>query len=422
MKIREIINEINKFFLENKIHSKHIKTDNSAYLYTLHFLIRNTVRPKKLLKLEQDISFLLGIEKVRVTISNLRDNTLAIEIPKEKRGIVQFKKAIEDEKFVNNKGELKFILGENLKGEYVVKDLTDMTHLLIAGQTGSGKSVFLNTIINCLIQNKNVDFIMVDTKKVELSLYSNLHSLLFPVCDDVEKTLTALTWVVNEMNKRYEKFEKIGAKDLKEYNKKNKENMHRIVIIIDELADLMMQSSKDVETLICRIAQLSRACGIHLIIATQRPSREVLTGLIKVNLPTRVAFSVNSKINSRIILDENGAEQLLGKGDMLYLQAGKEKERIQSSYISTKEIEQNIENANKQIKKIVKKQDILLENVMKYLKLKKKHSINGTELQEVFKITEKQASDLMNKLEKQKIVGKFRVFAPREVYLNRIKF
>ena len=198
--------------------------------------------------------------------------------------------------------------------------------------------------------------------------------------------------------------------------------MHRIVIIIDELADLMMQSGKEMETLICRIAQLSRACGIHLIIATQRPSREVLTGLIKVNLPTRVAFSVNSKINSRIILDENGAEQLLGKGDMLYLQAGKEKERIQSAYISSKEIEENIKNANRHIKKIVKKQDILLENVMKYLKLKRKHSINSGELVETFKISEKQASDLMNKLEKQHIVGKFRVFAPREVFLDKIKF
>ena len=322
MNIKKTIAEIDKFFLENKINVKHIKTDKSAYLYTLHFLVKNTVRPKKLLKLEQDISFLLGVEKVRITISDLRDNTLAIEIPKEKRGIVKFNDILGSKEFIENKGELKFALGENLKGEFVVKDLTEMTHLLIAGQTGSGKSVFLNTIINCLIQNKECDFIMVDTKKVELSSYSNLNSLLFPVCEDVEKTITALTWVVNEMEKRYKNFEKVGVKDLKEYIKKTKKNMHRIVIIIDELADLMMQSGKEMETLICRIAQLSRACGIHLIIATQRPSREVLTGLIKVNLPTRVAFSVNSKINSRIILDENGAEQLLGKRDMLYLQAG----------------------------------------------------------------------------------------------------
>lgn len=422
MNIKKTITEIDKFFLENKINVKHIKTDRSAYLYTLHFLVKNTVRPKKLLKLEQDISFLLGVEKVRITISDLRDNTLAIEIPKEKRGIVKFNDILGSKEFIENKGELKFALGENLKGEFVVKDLTEMTHLLIAGQTGSGKSVFLNTIINCLIQNKECDFIMVDTKKVELSSYSNLNSLLFPVCEDTEKTITALTWVVNEMEKRYKNFEKVGVKDLKEYIKKTKKNMHRIVIIIDELADLMMQSGKEMETLICRIAQLSRACGIHLIIATQRPSREVLTGLIKVNLPTRVAFSVNSKINSRIILDENGAEQLLGKGDMLYLQAGKEKERIQSAYISSKEIEENIKNANRHIKKIVKKQDILLENVMKYLKLKRKHSINSGELVETFKISEKQASDLMNKLEKQHIVGKFRVFAPREVFLDKIKF
>ena len=222
MNIKKTIAEIDKFFLENKINVKHIKTDKSAYLYTLHFLVKNTVRPKKLLKLEQDISFLLGVEKVRITISDLRDNTLAIEIPKEKRGIVKFNDILGSKAFIEKKGELKFALGENLKGEFVVKDLTEMTHLLIAGQTGSGKSVFLNTIINCLIQNKECDFIMVDTKKVELSSYSNLNSLLFPVCEDTEKTITALTWVVNEMEKRYKNFEKVGVKDLKEYIKKTK--------------------------------------------------------------------------------------------------------------------------------------------------------------------------------------------------------
>lgn len=422
MKIDEIIETIKMFLLRNNINSRHIKTDNSAYLYTLHFLILNTVKTKKLLKLEDEISFLLGIPKVRVRIADKEENTIIIEIPKTKRETVKLKNCVENEAYMKAKGELPFVLGQNLTGDIIVKDLTEMTHLLIAGQTGSGKSVFLNTIINCLMQKKNVDFIMVDTKKVELSLYSGLNSLLFPVCTDTEKTITALTWAVNEMNSRYDKFEEKNVKDIKEFNKKSKKKMNRIVIIIDELADLMMQSGKEIETSICRIAQLSRACGIHLIIATQRPSHEVLTGLIKVNLPTRIAFAVNSKVNSRVILDEAGAEQLLGKGDMLYLQAGKDKERIQSAYISDAEIKRNIKEINKNTEKKVKKQDILLENVMKYLKLKKKDYITSMEIQETFKITELQASDVMQKLEKAGIVGKYQVFAPRQVFLNKIKF
>ena len=367
MKLEKMIKEINLFLLRNNINNEYIKTDNSAYLYTLHFYILNTVRTKKLLKMEDEISFLLGIEKIRIKLSN-EANTITIEIPKKKRDIVKFSQCIETDNFKNVKGELPFILGENLSGEIVIKDLVDMTHLLIAGQTGSGKSVFLNTLIACLITNKNCNFIMVDTKKVELSAYNKINSLLFPICNDIEQTNTALTWVINEMEKRYNDLEKARCKDIKEYNKKHKNKMKRIIIIIDEFADLMLKSSKKVETLICRIAQLSRACGIHLVIATQRPSREVLTGLIKVNLPTRIAFSVNSKVNSRIILDENGAEQLLGKGDMLFLQAGKEKERIQSAYITSAEIKKSITLANRQTKKIVKKQDILLESTLKYLK------------------------------------------------------
>lgn len=420
MKLENMIKEINLFLLRNNINNEYIKTDNSAYLYTLHFLILNTVKTKKLLKLEDEISFLLGVKKVRIKLSS-KANTITIEIPKNKRDIVRFKDCIETNTFKNAKGELPFILGENLTGNIVVKDLTEMTHLLIAGQTGSGKSVFVNTLINCLILNKNCNFIMIDTKKVELSIYNKLHSLLFPICTDVEQTITALTWTINEMDKRYTLLEKSGFKDINEYNKKKKKKMKRIVIIVDEFADLMMKSSKQIEQLICRIAQLSRACGIHLVIATQRPSREVLTGLIKVNLPTRIAFSVNSKINSRIILDENGAEQLLGKGDMLYLQAGKEKERIQSAYITDTEIKKCIKLANQEIPKTIKQKDILLETTLKYLKTNKKDTLTTMDLQDFFKITELQASNLMETLEKQKIVGKYSLFSPRKVFLNKIE-
>ena len=258
---------------------------------------------------------------------------------------------------------------------------------------------------------------MVDTKKVELSVYHNLNSLLFPVCTNCEQTIVALNWVVTEMTKRYSLFEKSGVRNIKEYNELHKKKMNRIVIIVDELADLMMTSTKEVEGLICRIAQLSRASGIHLVIATQRPSHEILTGLLKANLPTRIAFAVNTKVNSRVILDRNGAEELLGKGDMLFLNGNGDIERLQSTFITTEEVIELVKNANKKLKKRIKKQDVLLESVIKYITRKKNKTITTTELQEVFKIGEMQASNIINDLEKMKYVGKYTLFSPRKILI-----
>ena len=416
MDIKDIEIEIKDFLLRQNINNQYIKTVNSAHLYSIYYKILNTVKTRKLLSLQNDISFLIGVKKVKIEISDSA-NTICIRVPKTERGIVYFKDIVEQQCYKENNAELKVVLGQNTDGEIIIKDLVDMTHLLIAGQTGSGKSVFLNTVIASIINNKNTDFIMVDTKKVELSIYHNLNSLLFPVCTNCEQTIVALNWVVTEMTKRYSLFEKNGVRNIKEYNELHKKKMNRIVIIVDELADLMMTSTKEVEGLICRIAQLSRASGIHLVIATQRPSHEILTGLLKANLPTRIAFAVNTKVNSRVILDRNGAEELLGKGDMLFLNGNGDIERLQSTFITTEEVIELVENANKELKKRVKKQDVLLESVIKYITRKRNKTITTTELQEVFKIGEMQASNIINDLEKMKYVGKYTLFSPRKILI-----
>lgn len=416
MDIKDIEIEIKDFLLRQNINNQYIKTVNSAHLYSIYYKILNTVKTRKLLSLQNDISFLIGVKKVKIEISD-NANTICIRVPKTERDMVYFKDIVEQQCYKENNAELKVVLGQNTDGEIIIKDLVDMTHLLIAGQTGSGKSVFLNTVIASIINNKNTDFIMVDTKKVELSIYHNLNSLLFPVCTNCEQTIVALNWVVTEMTKRYSLFEKNGVRNIKEYNELHKKKMNRIVIIVDELADLMMTSTKEVEGLICRIAQLSRASGIHLVIATQRPSHEILTGLLKANLPTRIAFAVNTKVNSRVILDRNGAEELLGKGDMLFLNGNGDIERLQSTFITTEEVIELVENANKELKKRVKKQDVLLESVIKYITRKRNKTITTTELQEVFKIGEMQASNIINDLEKMKYVGKYTLFSPRKILI-----
>lgn len=416
MNIKDIEVEIKDFLLRQNINNQYIKTVNSAHLYSIYYKILNTVKTRKLLSLQNDISFLIGVKKVKIEISD-NANTICIRVPKAERDMVYFKDIVEQQYYKENNAELKVVLGQNTDGEIIIKDLVDMTHLLIAGQTGSGKSVFLNTVIASIINNKNTDFIMVDTKKVELSVYHNLNSLLFPVCTNCEQTIVALNWVVTEMTKRYSLFEKNGVRNIKEYNELHKKKMNRIVIIVDELADLMMTSTKEVEGLICRIAQLSRASGIHLVIATQRPSHEILTGLLKANLPTRIAFAVNTKVNSRVILDRNGAEELLGKGDMLFLNGNGDIERLQSTFITTEEVIELVENANKKLKKRIKKQDVLLESVIKYITRKKNKTITTTELQEVFKIGEMQASNIINDLEKMKYVGKYTLFSPRKILI-----
>ncbi|MGN8645837.1 DNA translocase FtsK [Gracilibacillus sp. HCP3S3_G5_1] len=316
------------------------------------------VKVSKIKNLSDDIKLNLAAKDIRIEAPIPGKNTIGIEVPNLNPEPVFLQKMIESNAFQNNPSPLTVALGSDIEGQSVVTDLKKMPHGLIAGATGSGKSVCINTILLSLLYKANheeVKFLLIDPKMVELTPYNNIPHLVAPVITDVKAATSSLKWAVQEMEDRYAKFVEEGARDISRYNEKMKQqnrpeaHMPYIVIVIDELADLMMTSPQDVEDAICRIAQKARACGIHLLIATQRPSVDVITGLIKANIPTRIAFSVSSQVDSRTILDTNGAEKLLGKGDMLFVENGSgETKRIQGAFVSDDEIER-ITNYVKQI-------------------------------------------------------------------------
>lgn len=317
------------------------------------------VKVSKIVNLSDDIKMNLAATDIRIEAPIPGKTAIGIEIPNKNKAVVGFRELIETSEFKDANSKISFALGLDLAGNIVVSDISVMPHLLIAGATGSGKSVCINTIIMSILYKARPDdvrFIMIDPKVVELSVYNGIPHLLIPVVTDPKKAAGALRWVVNEMMNRYKLFAENKVRDIKGYNEKivdgkitkviNGENvsisvkkMPKIVVIVDELADLMMVAAKDVEESICRIAQLARAAGIHLIIATQRPSVNVITGLIKANMPSRIAFSVTSGIDSRTILDTVGAERLLGKGDMLYHPQNKSKPiRVQGAFVTDKDV------------------------------------------------------------------------------------
>jgi S-DNA-T family DNA segregation ATPase FtsK/SpoIIIE len=269
---------------------------------------------------------------------------VGIEVPNGKASMVSLRGAIDSDDYHRAKGELKVALGRGTSGAAVAVDIIGQPHLLIAGATGSGKSVCINSIITNLLMMHdpdNLKLLMIDPKMVELTAYNGIPHLIAPVITDFEQVAGALAWVTREMERRYKAFAATGARSITTYNRKmdRKEQLPYLVVIIDELADLMMLAADEVEKYICRIAQMARATGIHMIIATQRPSTDVVTGLIKANFPSRIAFAVASQIDSRVILDSPGAERLLGKGDMLYMASDSPKlARIQGCFVSDPEI------------------------------------------------------------------------------------
>jgi len=300
--------------------------------------------------LKDDLALALAAQSLRIEAPIPGKDLVGIEMPNEKRTTVRLREILESGIFQQSSSSLTLPLGRDVSGEAVVAALDDMPHLLIAGATGSGKSVCMNVFLTALLyQNAphELKFILIDPKRVELSLFNGIPHLLTPVITEAEKALQALRWAVAEMGRRLHRFSEVGARNIEEYNEKQTEEtamLPRIVVVIDELADLMMrQFRRDTETMIVRIAQMARAVGMHLIIATQRPSVDVITGLIKANIPTRIAFRVVSAVDSRTILDGIGAEYLLGKGDMLYMTASIPKPvRIQGIYVTTKETERVI--------------------------------------------------------------------------------
>jgi len=315
------------------------------------------VKLNKLTSLEDDIALSLGANGVRIAAMPNRRSTVGIEVPNKDVSKVHLRDVIESRNFTQAKSKLTFAIGMDISGEPIVGDITKLPHMLVAGTTGSGKSVCLNSIILSILYKagpEDVRFIMIDPKMVELKAYNSIPHLLVPVVTDAQKAAGALQWATFEMMKRYTLFSETNARDIEGYNdiarktkgdEEEREPMSKIVVIIDELADLMMVAAKDVEESICRIAQMGRAAGIHLITATQSPRADVITGLIKANIPSRIAFKVSSSLESRIILDSgSSADKLVGYGDMLYSPTGAAKPmRLQGAWVSDKERENVIE-------------------------------------------------------------------------------
>ena len=310
------------------------------------------VRVNKILSLENDIKLALAATDIRIEAPIPGKASIGIEIPNKEKQMVRFRDLIDNDLFNRFKSNIGFAVGKDLSGQIIISDIAKMPHLLVAGATGSGKSVCINTLIMSILYKSGPDkvkMIMIDPKRVEFSMYNGIPHLLIPVVTDAKKAAGALNWAVDEMTKRYQLFEKYSVRNIEGFNKKvNDEgpnddpqfrNMPQIVVIVDELADLMMVAHKEVEDSIVRICQLARAAGIHLIIATQRPSVDVITGLIKANVPSRIALSVSSQIDSRTIIDMAGGEKLLGNGDMLFYPTGYTKPvRLQGAYLSDEEI------------------------------------------------------------------------------------
>jgi len=310
------------------------------------------VRVSKIANLADDIALNLAAETIRIEAPIPGKQAVGIEVPNKEKEMVPLRDVIESDEFQHNNSKLSIALGKDVAGNVAIGNIAKMPHVLIAGSTGSGKSVCINTIITSIIYNakpSEVKLVMVDPKVVELSVYNGIPHLLIPVVTDPKKAAGALAWAVQEMDNRYNLFAEKGVRDLKGYNhavEKEGEigKLPQIVIIIDELADLMMVAAKEVEESICRLAQKARAAGMHLVIATQRPSVDVITGLIKANVPSRIAFAVSSQVDSRTILDQVGAEKLLGKGDMLFFPAGEAKPvRVQGAFVSDEEVESIVE-------------------------------------------------------------------------------
>lgn len=389
----------------------------------------------KVVGLSDDLALNLAVSQVRVAAVPGKV-AVGIEVPNEESAMVFLRDIIDSREFRDSKGQLKFALGKDISGNAIVPDLAKMPHLLVAGTTGSGKSVCINTIITSILFNASPDevkLLMIDPKVVELNVYNGIPHLILPVVTDPKKAAIALGWAVNEMTRRYELFASVSSKDIESYNAKFPEDkLPKIVILIDELSDLMMVAPNQVEDAIARLAQMARAAGIHLIVATQRPSVDVITGLIKANIPSRISFAVSSSIDSRTILDMSGAEKLLGKGDMLFLPIETNRpKRIQGAFISEAEIAAIVDSVKKQEieveydEEILNKpaavvdndfEDELLEEAIKLVIDMKMAS--ASMLQRRFRIGYNRAGRLIDMMEERGIVGPPQGSKPRDVIVD----
>ena len=422
------------------------------------------VKVNKIIALADDIKLNLAVPDVRIEAPIPGKAAVGIEVPNKENSVVPLRELLESAEFRNHPSRVAFAVGKDIGGNIMVSDIAKMPHLLIAGATGSGKSVCINTLIMSILYKARPDevkLIMIDPKVVELSAYNGIPHLLIPVVTDPKKASGALNWAVVEMMDRYQKFAELNVRNIEGYNSKidsiakieggeYREKMPQIVIIVDELADLMMVAPGEVEDAICRLAQLARAAGIHLIIATQRPSVNVITGLIKANMPSRIAFAVSSGVDSRTILDMNGAEKLLGKGDMLFSPYGLPKPlRVQGAFVSDQEVgavveflknqtsmlpaqETDVEDRMKQVQASIESasaalsgggnndRDVLFVDAGKFIIEKDKASIGM--LQRWFKIGFNRAARIMDQLAEAGVVGEEEGTKPRKVLMSMEEF
>ena len=419
------------------------------------------VKVSKIVGLADDLKLNLAAADIRIEAPIPGKAAVGIEVPNKGNSTVQLRDLLESEEFKAAKSKISFAVGKDISGRTVVSDIAKMPHLLVAGATGSGKSVCINTLIMSILYKaspQEVKLIMIDPKVVELSVYNGIPHLLIPVVTDPKKAAGALNWAVAEMMKRYQLFEQYKVRDMDGFNAKvesvkdidneeeRPEKMPQIVIIVDELADLMMVAPGDVEESICRLAQLARAAGIHLVLATQRPSVNVITGLIKANMPSRIAFSVSSGVDSRTIIDMNGAEKLLGKGDMLFYPAGFQKPaRVQGAFVSDKEVQAVVDylltnNGNAAYDEEVQthmanassgaagsgaggqgeERDVYFQDAGYFIIEKEKASIGM--LQRVFKIGFNRAARIMDQLYEAGVVGEEEGTKPRKVLMSKEQF
>ncbi|MDD5291651.1 MAG: DNA translocase FtsK [Candidatus Omnitrophica bacterium] len=394
------------------------------------------VKVQKIVTLSDDISLALKATSVRIVAPIPGKSVVGVEVPNSHSSFVYLKEVLISPDFQGNKSKLTLALGKDIAGNPVIADLGEMPHLLIAGTTGSGKTVCVNSIIMSMLFNaapSEVKFLMVDPKMVELAPFNGLPHLLCPVVTDVKKVSSALQWVVREMEERYRILAKEGVRNIEYYNQK-KQRLPYIVVVVDELADLMVVAQNQIEEAITRLAQLSRAVGIHLILATQRPSVDVITGVIKANFPARISFKVASKVDSRTVLDMNGADKLLGKGDMLFLKPGEAKLiRAQGSFLKDVEIERTTEFIKKQAEPIYDEEilreqeksvafgnfekDEMFDTAVKLI-LESQHA-SVSILQRRLRLGYTRAARLIDMMEEQGIIGPYRGSKPREIIVDK---
>lgn len=398
------------------------------------------IKVSRIVNLADDIALSLAVPDVRIEAPIPGKAAIGIEVPNKEVSKVYFRDIIESPEFKNSPSKLTVALGKDIAGKPVAADLAQMPHLLIAGATGSGKSVCINTIITSILYKASPDevkLLLVDPKVVELTTYNGIPHLIAPVVTDPKKAASALHWMVAEMERRYKLFAKEGVREINRYNEVSQEKLPKVLVIIDELADLMMVSPKEVEESICRLAQMARAAGIHLVVATQRPSVDVITGLIKANIPSRISFAVSSQVDSRTILDMAGAEKLLGKGDMLFFPVGAAKPiRVQGAFLSEKEVEKVVTFVKNQmepnyeknlsdfeVEKPLNSEEVLDELFKEALSVVIENGqASASLLQRKLRIGYARAARLIDQMEEKGFIGKYEGSKPRQILITKEQF